>query len=372
MYIANIRGISKLIRRNPQLLSVATTNLSHQLFHKIGGSRLHGWSHPPEVINAFVTDICNLGCRECHYGFSDKPGFSLNQVGHMEVSIFNKFMDEISGRPVVSFTGGEPLLHPDVTEFIASAKDKDRLCTLTTNGWFLANRAQELSEAGLDILIVSVDGPRETHNAIRGKNSYEHLSLGLESVLKQPKRPIVFVSLAISDINFDQLIPTYKLAKNWGVDGLNFNHLWMHTDKMVQKLDAQFSLFPVDHVEWEVNNEAIDVDYLADCLEIIRDLSRGGKMIVMESPYLNRQEIINWYREPEKPVKHETVRCGWIRMKLWADGKVKPCRDWEVGDITEIHAKDIWNGKQYREFRHILTTRGMLPICARCCFMAHR
>ena len=93
MYLANIRGVMNLVRKKPQFVSVATTNLSHQLLHKILGNRLNGRSHPPEVINAFITDTCNLGCRECHYAHSDKPGFSLNQVGHMQPYIFQKFMD---------------------------------------------------------------------------------------------------------------------------------------------------------------------------------------------------------------------------------------------------------------------------------------
>lgn len=372
MYLANFRGAVKIVRKNPQFLSVAATNLSHQLLHKVGNNKLNGWSHPPEVINVFVTDICNMGCRECHYANSDKPGFSLNQVGHMQPHLFRKLMDEVPGRPVVSFTGGEPLLHPNICDLITYAKQKGRVSTLVTNGWFLEDKVEELCRTRLDLLSVSVDGPRETHNLIRGKRSFERLERGLKSILDQSNRPIVFISMAISDMNFDKLIPTYELARDWGVDGLNFNHLWMQTDEMVERLNLSSTLFSGDHVGWKVNNAAIDVEYLADCLEIIREISRGGEMIVIESPYLNRQEIADWYLEPEVPVKHETVRCGWIRMKLWADGKIKPCRDWEVGDIAVDHANEIWNGKAYREFREILKDQGMLPICTRCCFMAHR
>jgi MoaA/NifB/PqqE/SkfB family radical SAM enzyme len=372
VYLANFRGAMKIVRKNPQLLSVAATNLSNQLIHKYGASRLNGRSHPPEVINAFVTDICNMGCRECHYANSNEPGFSLNLVGHMQPHLFRKFMDEIPGRPVVSFTGGEPLLHPQICDLIVYAKNKGRVCTLVTNGWFLDDKAEELCGTKLDFLTISVDGPRETHNFIRGKNSFERLEKGLLRILDQPIRPIVFISLAISDLNFDKLIPTYDLANYWGVDGLNFNHLWMQTDKMIERLNLTSSLFTGDHVGWKINNDAIEVEYLADSLEIIREISRGGEMIVTELPYLNRQEIADWYREPEIPVKHDTVRCGWIRMKLWADGKIKPCRDWEVGDISVDNASEIWNGREYQKFRELLKVQGMLPICTRCCFVAHR
>ena len=149
MYLANFRGAVKIVRKKPQLLTVAATNLSHQLIHRYGASKLNGWCHPPEVINAFVTDICNMGCRECHYANSDKPGFSLNLVGHMQPHLFRKFMDEIPGRPLVSFTGGEPLLHPQICDLITYAKNKGRVSTLVTNGWYLEDRAEELCGTGL-------------------------------------------------------------------------------------------------------------------------------------------------------------------------------------------------------------------------------
>ena len=134
----------------------------------------------------------------------------------MSPLLFRKLMDEIPGRPIVSLTGGEPLLHPDVADFVAYVKGKDRLCTLTTNGWMFTKRAQNVCEAGLDILAVSVDGPKDTHNMIRGSKSFERLVGGLETILRQLKRPIVFVTMVISDLNYDKLIPMYELAKSWG------------------------------------------------------------------------------------------------------------------------------------------------------------
>jgi MoaA/NifB/PqqE/SkfB family radical SAM enzyme len=372
MIIANLKAVAKLARKNPGLISVAYANLSHQLFDRLGGRKLNGWSHAPEVINVFVTDRCNLRCRECHYAYTDTPGFKLNQVGDMHPDIFYKLIDEIPGRPLLSFTGGEPLLHPQVLEFVSAAKAKGFKCSMVSNGWLLAARAQEICDSGLDALAISVDGPRSTHNSVRGKNSFERLEKGLETMLRIPNRPLMFISMAISDLNYDKLIPTYNLAKQWEVDGMNFNHLWMQTDEMVQGLEEQPTFFTGDHVGWKVNNDDIDINLLADELEEIRALSWGGDMLVTESPYFNRQEMITWYREPTVPVKHSNVRCGWIRMKIWSDGKVKPCRDWEIGNILDEHARDIWNGQELREFRKTLAEQGMLPICTRCCFIAHR
>lgn len=372
MYIANFRGLSRLFLKRPKLVSVAASNLSHRILHKLGLIGSNGRSYSPEQISIFVTDRCNLKCRICHYANTDRPGYKLNQIRDMSPHVFHKIIDELSGKPLVTFTGGEPLLHPDLGDFITYAKEKGRLCTLTTNGWLLAERAKELCQTDLDILIVSVDGPKDTHNSIRGKNSFERLVAGLEVVFRQPQKPIVFISMAISEKNYDKLIHTYELAKKLGVDGINFNHLWMHTDDMVHNLSVFPSPFSVDHLRWKVNTDLIDVEILADCLEMIRRRRWGRNLVVAESPYLNRQEIATWYRQPELPVKYKTVRCGWVHMKLWADGKVKPCRNWVVGDIAKQHAMEIWNSWELNEFRRSLDENGMLPICTRCCFIARR
>jgi MoaA/NifB/PqqE/SkfB family radical SAM enzyme len=182
----------------------------------------------------------------------------------------------------------------------------------------------------------------------------------------------VIISIAISDLNYDKLIPTYELARSLGVDGFNVNHLWMQTNNMVKDYNAQPHIFPADLVEWDVRPEMIDVENLATGLEAIRRRNWGSKFLLSEAPYLNRDEIAMWYRYPELPVKYQTVRCGWIRYKVWPDGRVKPCRDWEVGDINQQHVMEIWNGDEYQEFRQALSTQGMLPICTRCCQIAVR
>lgn len=372
MYLANIRGAWTFVKRKPQLASVAALNLRHRLTHKYFWNQSGGRSHLPEVISVVVTDRCNMHCRECHYANSASPGYQLNRSGVIDPLLYRKLIDEIPGDPIISLTGGEPLLHPDLVDLVSYAKGKGRMCALVTNAWLLAKYAPALCEAGLDILTVSLDGPQPIHNEIRGNRSYERLLEGVAAVLRQPKRPQVIISMAISDVNFDKIVPTYEVAVGLGVDGFNVNHLWMQTNEMVERQNAERSLFPTGRVEWEVRPERIDVNSLADGLETIRRRNWGSNFLLSELPYLDRDEIVQWYRYPESQVKYSTVRCGWIRFRVWPDGKVKPCRELEVGDISQQQVMEIWNGRAYRNFRQALATHGMLPICTRCCQIVHR
>jgi MoaA/NifB/PqqE/SkfB family radical SAM enzyme len=97
-----------------------------------------------------------------------------------------------------------------------------------------------------------------------------------------------------------------------------------------------------------------------------------SSLIAIQTPDLGRNDIGVWYREPERFVRYNSTRCAWTRMKVWPDGGVKPCREWQVGNVGQTHAMEVWNGKNFRAFRQLLAARGTLPICARCCYMAHR
>jgi MoaA/NifB/PqqE/SkfB family radical SAM enzyme len=365
-------GILKMIRKHPALLDCAVGNLSHRFRFRLDAEGFSKRCHAPELLTVMVTDRCNLRCRYCHYANTDQIGYQLNQVSDLSSELFRRLIDETPGHPVVSLTGGEPLLHPHIGDLIAYAKKKNHVCTLTTNGWFLAQKGQEISEAGLDILVVSMDGPEEIHDAVRGKNSFARLRAGIEFMQGLSDRPALFISTAISDFNYDQLLHNYQMVRDWQVDGLNIQHLWMQTDEMIDSFQSQFSILSADHVRWRVNISQIETDILADQLEQLRRENWGNPFIFMETPYLNREEIDAWYRQPDQMVKYETVRCAWARLKVWSDGKVKPCRDWEVGNLNEKSAAEIWHGEEYQKFRILLEREGILPICYRCCAIVHR
>jgi MoaA/NifB/PqqE/SkfB family radical SAM enzyme len=308
----------------------------------------------------------------CQYAHSNASGFSLSQDGDMQPELFHKLMDEVPGYPIISFTGGEPLLNRHVEAYITRAHSRGCLTTLTTNGWLLKQRAQSLCDAGLDVLVTSVDGPENVHDMIRGDQSFARLAAGLRFMRQQQARPILMLNMTISNLNHDQLLTVYKLAKSWGVDGLNFNHLWMQTAEMLTRLHAQFPNFEADEVAWDVQPEAVDVCRLADQLEMIRDSNKREKMLVTELPKLDRKQIATWYKDTARFVKYNSTRCAWTRMKIWPDGSVKPCRDWAAGNVAEQDLMAIWQNKAFQEFRELLAKYGTIPICARCCYMTHR
>jgi MoaA/NifB/PqqE/SkfB family radical SAM enzyme len=103
------------------------------------------------------TSRCNLDCSTCIRNAWDEP------LGDMSANTFQSVMEGLQGFdpvPVVFFGGfGEPLAHPLIGEMVAQAKQLGARVELITNGILLTeNRSQQLVDAGLDQLWVSLDG----------------------------------------------------------------------------------------------------------------------------------------------------------------------------------------------------------------------
>jgi MoaA/NifB/PqqE/SkfB family radical SAM enzyme len=87
------------------------------------------------------------------------------------------------GYQVVSFSGGEPFLYSGLREVLQHAKSLGLRTTVTTNGYFLQPRRLESLRDFVDVLAVSLDGPPELHNRLRGSpHAFDRLCAGLKSL----------------------------------------------------------------------------------------------------------------------------------------------------------------------------------------------
>jgi MoaA/NifB/PqqE/SkfB family radical SAM enzyme len=108
-------------------------------------------SHP---IMAHIIPIrrCNLSCTYCNeYDDFSKPVPTDVMVGRI-----NRLAD--LGTSILTISGGEPLLHPELDEIIAAMRRRGVMAGMITNGYLLtAERVKRLNRAGLDHLQISID-----------------------------------------------------------------------------------------------------------------------------------------------------------------------------------------------------------------------
>ena len=109
---------------------------------------------PRQPVNAHIIPMrrCNLSCSYCNeYDNVSNP---------VPVTDLLRRVDHLArlGTGIVTISGGEPLLHPDLDEIIAGIRDRGMIATLITNGYLLTmQRIERLNRAGLDHLQMSID-----------------------------------------------------------------------------------------------------------------------------------------------------------------------------------------------------------------------
>ena len=122
---------------------------------------------------------CNLCCEHCYS--SSGPGVRTE----LEPAVVCGLVSDAArmGYQVVSISGGEPFLYSGLREVLQHAKSLGLRTTVTTNGYFLQPRRLEPLRDFVDVLAVSLDGPPELHNRLRGSpRAFDRLVAGLESL----------------------------------------------------------------------------------------------------------------------------------------------------------------------------------------------
>lgn len=110
-----------------------------------------------------ILEACNADCFMCEFALSrDTYRFSMEDFA----DLLPKAGD--AGVGYVRFTGGEPLMHPDVVDLVRAGTAAGMKMSLITNGSLLPRMAAPLAAAGLAQVIVSLDGASgATHDVYR-------------------------------------------------------------------------------------------------------------------------------------------------------------------------------------------------------------
>lgn len=120
----------------------------------------------PYVVQFFPIYACNFTCRYCHFSIEKSRRCFVTDRVAMDMGLYRKCVDDMAAFPerirTLRFVGmGEPLLHRDIDRMIAYAKERgvaDRVELLTNGSLLTPGMADRLIAAGLDRLVVSLQG----------------------------------------------------------------------------------------------------------------------------------------------------------------------------------------------------------------------
>jgi cyclic pyranopterin phosphate synthase len=152
-----------------------------------------------------VTSDCNYNCIYC-----DREGFlpKTTELSVDEITQLCRILAHVLKVTKIKFTGGEPLLREEIVEIIRNVSDlqlyKD--ISMTTNGVYLIEKAQDLFDAGLNRINVSLGTLKpDIYKKIYGSDSLEVVLKGLQKAKKVGLIPIKLNYVVLKGINDQEI-----------------------------------------------------------------------------------------------------------------------------------------------------------------------
>jgi MoaA/NifB/PqqE/SkfB family radical SAM enzyme len=162
---------------------------------------------PPLLLHYYITERCNCRCRFCDIWRSPNGRDALLTDVKKNIAAGRRL-----GVRFVDFTGGEPLLHPQLPQMLRAARQAGLRTTLTTNGLLYPQRADELRGL-VSFLHFSLDGATApVHDHWRGRAAFDLVMTSIEKALALGERPDI--TFTVSDENIDQLTELARLARS--------------------------------------------------------------------------------------------------------------------------------------------------------------
>lgn len=264
-----------------------------------------------------ITHKCNLRCIYCHEEGEVSPG---EEMSFEEIKrICNAFYS--LGIKKVKITGGEPLLRKDIVEIIQSMPEFGEI-SMTTNGSFLSRKADDLAEAGLSRVNVSLDTlDDKKYRKITGSRGVEKVIDGIYAAYNAGLTPIKVNMVVMKGINENEVDELLNFTSRFNRGGIN----------VILQLIELMKTFGMD-------------GYYADIAPIEEKYSRKAKAVVVREMHKRRQYAIGEsVIEFVKPLDNSEFCMHCNRIRVTSDGKIKPCllRNDNLIDVRDVHGEDL-------------------------------
>ncbi len=203
------------------------------------------------IVQIHVTRKCNLKCRHCYSSSGPEETEALDID-----DLLNAITDAKDlGYTFVTLSGGEPFLYPGLHQVLAHAKSLGLVTGLVTNGMFLDERRLSRLQPCLDLVVISLDGAPERHNAMRlNPAAFQTMERKLPH-LKKSGIPFGFL-FTLSDENAHELDWAADFAADTGAAMLQVHPLETEIGRAAEQADLN-GLDPSARAALEASRRAL-------------------------------------------------------------------------------------------------------------------
>jgi len=332
-------------------------------------------TNTPTRLLLFMTYRCTSKCKMCTIW---KHGENIDSQKELTLDELKSFFDNLDQKHVSSIEifGGDSLLRKDVTiPFIEYVKEKNpkMVIDLPTNCNLLDEEtAKAIVKAGVDMLYVSLDGPIETHDKIRGNDgTFNRVQKGLEYVIKAKKElasetPEIVINCTITSSNVDNFEKIIPSVEKIGVDGLDFEYVGEFKDKNINNSCVD-GIKPTPFYITQKSSNLLNREQAVLLKKKMNEIRKSikeykVKISTRHIDFLTIDNLVNG-TIPNK-------KCYMSRYLVTVDpfGNVMGCfhyNNFIMGNIKESSVSSIWKGKKHRSFLKAVKN-GDIKICENC------
>lgn len=339
---------------------------------------------PLRQISLKITNLCHLRCQMCaQWGMAGynvgKSTIELTQDQVTPEQYFEMIDSVAHIRPLYYVWGGEPFMYRGLMDVVGHMKKRGSTVTLVTSGHKVAQNAERIVRDKWDIIMLSLDGDRELHDRVRGREgTFDKLRAGIDAIKAERHRqgspyPFIMTLSTVCETNapvYDKIFESIEAIG--GVD-LSINYFsWFTTEerglKHTEILQHRLGCTPTAWKGYLLNFGDYDIQHLQDSVRRIQ--SRSWPFVYAFVPDITIDQIPTYYKDPGDFFGYDKCVSPWVVAEVMPDGGVAPCRDYPdyiCGNIKEKPILDVFHGERFDRFRAALRAEGMFPTCARCC-----
>jgi cyclic pyranopterin phosphate synthase len=257
------------------------------------------------------------------------PEEGIPLISHEEILTYEEMLRVVrvfatQGISKVRLTGGEPLVRKGIVDFISRLSQIEQIkdLSLTTNGILLKEFAQDLKQAGLKRINISLDSlKKERFLRITRRDDFERVWSGIEEALRVGLSPIKINMVAIQGLNDDEIESFARLTLHLPLTVRYIEYMpsgngedWKQADiltipQIQSRLEKVGELIPIPSDQWDGPAKRFRIDGAMGEIGLIGAVS-----------------------------SHFCGDCN--RLRLTPDGKIRTClfSDEEI-DVREILRK---------------------------------
>jgi len=346
-------------------------------------ANLHSWAKgickPPETIQIYPTNKCNLACVFC---YQQQGKYNLEEdverIRWLEVA---KELCKMNVKNILISGGGEPLASKVTIDLIELFKKKNIHGRMIHNGtlWTTA-LIKRAVKSGWDHIIFSIDGAKaETHDFLRRKKgSFSRIVHNLKEFDRikrefHSQKPILESTTVLTSFNFHE-IPNFVIfadsmhIKNITVEPVCTNNAEVEKIKLNKAQRNEFLEKILPKAEKLANERNISTNFykLYD-VKIIEKTGNLKKEILRKK----KNNINNGSEKmlPDDIKKFIESPCfePWLWPKIEANGEVWPCSTVPLKEnIKERSFREIWYGMVFNKFREQILSKKLDDSCNNC------